>query len=69
MLVVGSLQLKFSMRPVNVFKLPPCNNQCPAGENIQQWLFYAAEGDYEHAWRILTEENQCGFLKMLLDQG
>lgn len=40
-----------------MFKLPPCNNQCPAGENIQQWLFYAAEGDYEHAWRILTEEN------------
>ena len=46
-----------TLRPVNVFKLPPCNNQCPAGENIQQWLFYAAEGDYEHAWRILTEEN------------
>lgn len=46
-----------TLRPVNVYKLPPCNNQCPAGENIQQWLFYAAEGDYEHAWRILTEEN------------
>ena len=46
-----------TLRPVNVFKLPPCNNQCPAGENIQQWLFYAAEGDYEHAWCILTEEN------------
>ncbi len=46
-----------TLRPVNVFKLPPCNNQCPAGENIQQWLYYAAEGDYEHAWRILTEEN------------
>ena len=26
-----------TLRPVNVFKLPPCNNQCPAGENIQQW--------------------------------
>ena len=24
-----------TLRPVNVFKLPPCNNQCPAGENIQ----------------------------------
>ncbi|MGN1282081.1 MAG: glutamate synthase, partial [Succinivibrio sp.] len=46
-----------TLRPVNVFKLPPCNNQCPAGENIQQWLFYAAQGDYEQAWRILTEEN------------
>ena len=46
-----------TLRPVNVFKLPPCNNQCPAGENIQQWLYYAGEGDYEHAWRVLTEEN------------
>lgn len=46
-----------TLRPVNVFKLPPCNKQCPAGENIQQWLYYAAEGDYEHAWRILTEDN------------
>ena len=46
-----------TLRPVNVFKLPPCNKQCPAGENIQQWLYYAAEGDYEHAWRVLTEEN------------
>lgn len=46
-----------TLRPVNVFKLPPCNKQCPAGENIQQWLYYAAEGDYEHAWRVLVENN------------
>ena len=46
-----------TFRPVNVFKLPPCNKQCPAGENIQQWLYYASEGDYEKAWRILTEDN------------
>ena len=46
-----------TLRPVNVFKLPPCNKQCPAGENIQQWLYYAGEGDYEHAWRVLTEDN------------
>ena len=46
-----------TLRPVNVFKLPPCNKQCPAGENIQQWLYYAAEGDYEKAWRVLTENN------------
>ena len=24
--------------------LPPCNNACPAGENIQQWLYHAEEG-------------------------
>lgn len=46
-----------TLRPVNVFKLPPCNKQCPAGENIQQWLYFASEGDYEHAWRVLTEDN------------
>lgn len=46
-----------TLRPVNVFKLPPCNKQCPAGENIQQWLYYASEGDYEHAWRVLVEQN------------
>ena len=22
-------------------QLPPCNHACPAGENIQQWLYYA----------------------------
>ena len=45
------------LRPFNVFTLHPCNKQSPAGEYIQQWLYYAAEGDYEHAWRILTEDN------------
>jgi NADPH-dependent glutamate synthase beta subunit-like oxidoreductase len=37
--------------------LPPCNHQCPAGENIQAWLFHAESGDYEAAWRTLTEDN------------
>ena len=46
-----------TLRPVYTFKLPPCNKQCPAGENIQQWLYYAGEGDYEHAWRVLCEDN------------
>ncbi len=44
-------------RPVYVDRLPPCNNECPAGENIQGWLFHAEAGDYENAWRILTEDN------------
>ena len=34
-------------RPVYVDRLPPCNDACPAGENIQQWLYHAEEGDYE----------------------
>jgi NADPH-dependent glutamate synthase beta subunit-like oxidoreductase len=44
-------------RPVYVDRLPPCNNACPAGENIQQWLFHAEEGDYEQAWREIMRNN------------
>ena len=46
-----------TMRPVYVDRLPPCNAACPAGENIQGWLFHAESGDYEKAWRSLTENN------------
>ena len=44
-------------RPQYVDRLPPCNHACPAGENIQGWLFHAESGDYESAWRVLTEDN------------
>jgi 2-oxoacid:acceptor oxidoreductase delta subunit (pyruvate/2-ketoisovalerate family) len=44
-------------RPVYLDRLPPCNNQCPAGEDIQGWLFHAESGDYESAWRHLTKDN------------
>jgi len=44
-------------RPQYVDRLPPCNNACPAGENIQEWLFHAESGDYEQAWRALTANN------------
>ena len=44
-------------RPVYLDRLPPCNNACPAGENIQGWLFHAESGDYEQAWRVLTLDN------------
>ncbi len=44
-------------RPVYVDRLPPCNNACPAGENIQGWLFHAESGDYQQAWRVLVENN------------
>ncbi len=46
-----------SMRPNYVDRLPPCNNACPAGENIQNWLFHAEEGDYATAWQSLIEDN------------
>ena len=46
-----------SERPIYLDRLPPCNNACPAGENIQGWLFHAESGDYEQAWRVLVEDN------------
>ena len=44
-------------RPVYVDRLPPCNNACPAGENIQGWLYEAEEGNYEAAWRLIMRSN------------
>ena len=44
-------------RPLYLDRLPPCNNACPAGENIQGWLYHAESGDYEQAWRALTQDN------------
>jgi 2-oxoacid:acceptor oxidoreductase delta subunit (pyruvate/2-ketoisovalerate family) len=46
-------------RAVYVDRLPPCNNACPAGENIQRWLYEAEEGGdgYERAWRQIMEDN------------
>ena len=44
-------------KPEYVDFFPPCNNACPAGENIQEWLSLAQEGKIEDAWRKLTEQN------------
>ena len=44
-------------KPVYVDRLPPCNHACPAGENIQGWLAHAEAGEYEAAWRVLTQDN------------
>jgi 2-oxoacid:acceptor oxidoreductase delta subunit (pyruvate/2-ketoisovalerate family) len=46
-----------TMRPIYVDHLPPCNQACPAGENIQGWLYEAEEGKYEQAWRKIMEDN------------
>jgi NADPH-dependent glutamate synthase beta subunit-like oxidoreductase len=46
-----------SERPVYVDGLPPCNHACPAGENIQAWLYAAEDGSYEQAWRVLVNDN------------
>ena len=44
-------------RPLYVDRLPPCNNACPAGEDIQGWLYEAESGNYEAAWRKLVVDN------------
>jgi len=44
-------------RPDYVDLLPPCNDACPAGENIQAWLALAQAGEHEAAWRELVRNN------------
>jgi formate dehydrogenase (NADP+) beta subunit len=44
-------------RAVYVDLLPPCNNACPAGLNIQAWLGLTQAGRYEEAWRKYMEDN------------
>jgi formate dehydrogenase (NADP+) beta subunit len=51
---VGPVRWQF---PAWIDHLPPCNHACPAGENIQAWLAYARNGEFEAAWRKLAEDN------------
>lgn len=46
-------------RAVYVENLPPCNNACPAGEDIQSWLYEGEDGGagYERAWRTIMATN------------
>lgn len=46
-------------RPVYVHHLPPCNQACPAGEDVRSWLYDAESGGdgYERAWRAIMEVN------------
>jgi NADPH-dependent glutamate synthase beta subunit-like oxidoreductase len=44
-------------RPVYVHRAAPCGSACPAGEDVQGWLYHAEEGDYEAAWRKIMEDN------------
>jgi NADPH-dependent glutamate synthase beta subunit-like oxidoreductase len=46
-----------SRRPVYKDILPPCNNACPAGEDIQGWLALAQDGQYKKAWQHLVQNN------------
>jgi NADPH-dependent glutamate synthase beta subunit-like oxidoreductase len=43
--------------PLYVDLLPPCNEACPAGENVQAWLAEALGGRHEQAWAALVADN------------
>lgn len=43
--------------PIYVDLLPPCNNACPAGEDIQGWLGLAQAGKFRQAWERLVQDN------------
>ncbi|WP_284943555.1 NAD(P)-binding protein [Acidisoma cladoniae] len=43
--------------PVYVDLLPPCNNACPAGEDVQGWLALAQAGKDRKAWEHLVRDN------------
>lgn len=44
-------------RPIYEDILPPCNNACPAGENIQAWLAHSQEGRFREAWETILQDN------------
>jgi formate dehydrogenase beta subunit len=46
-----------SIRPAYVDLLPPCNNACPAGEDIQGWLASAQAGKDLWAWEHLVRDD------------
>jgi formate dehydrogenase (NADP+) beta subunit len=50
----GAMRMR---RPVYVDLLPPCNNACPAGENIQEWLAHAQAGRFREAWERSFQDN------------
>ncbi|EHD13283.1 putative glutamate synthase (NADPH) small subunit [Commensalibacter intestini A911] len=43
--------------PVYNQHLPPCNNACPAGEDIQGWLALAQAGKFQEAWEHILMNN------------
>jgi formate dehydrogenase beta subunit len=49
--------LQRTRRPQYVDLLPPCNQVCPAGENIQAWLALTEQGRFEAAWQQLVLDN------------
>jgi NADPH-dependent glutamate synthase beta subunit-like oxidoreductase len=45
------------IRPLYADKTPPCNHNCPAGEDIVGYLALIKEGKYKEAWELIKQEN------------
>ena len=46
-----------SSTPVHKDKTPPCNFNCPAGENIRGYIDLIKKNEIENAFDLLTEAN------------
>src|SRR3954454_3759481 len=44
-------------RPVYLDRRPPCSQACPAGEQVQTWLYQAGSGSYLQAWQEIVAVN------------
>lgn len=45
------------LTPVYINKFAPCNESCPAGEDIESALALAREGNFLEAWQKIVQEN------------
>ncbi|MEI9476643.1 MAG: NAD(P)-binding protein [Deltaproteobacteria bacterium] len=45
------------LKPRYVVKTPPCNETCPAGNDIEGFMVLTREGKFREAWERIKEEN------------
>lgn len=43
------------LRPVRDEKIAPCNNACPAGNDIRKFISLAEKGKFHQAWEVIME--------------
>ncbi|MEO0102649.1 MAG: NAD(P)-binding protein [candidate division WOR-3 bacterium] len=44
-------------RPVYENKIPPCRDACPAGEDIQKYIYLSQKGNYEEGYQTILKNN------------
>ena len=45
------------LTPAYLNKLAPCNEACPAGEDVEAAMVLSGQEDYLGAWEKITQEN------------